>query len=76
MFISTRKRALEACTQMLTILRESMEIEMQIIVMYLCSQINRLRIYLDSDGHWEDYPASRFAQHTQYVPPFGGVDDP
>ncbi|CCM04203.1 uncharacterized protein FIBRA_06369 [Fibroporia radiculosa] len=57
MFVSTRTQALRACED---ILKLKLKIEMQIIVMYLSSQIQRLRRFLDGDGHWDDYPELNF----------------
>ena len=57
MFVSTRTQALKTCED---ILRLNLNIEMQIIVMYLSSQIARLRRFLDSDRQWDDYPKPRF----------------
>ena len=59
MFVSTRRQALASCEEILALnLHE--DIEMQIIVMYLSSQIARLRRFLDSDTQFEDYPQPRF----------------
>ncbi|KAI0720030.1 hypothetical protein C8T65DRAFT_736201 [Cerioporus squamosus] len=57
MFVSTRTQALKTCEE---ILRLKLDIEMQIIVMYLSSQIARLRRFLDSDRQWDDYPKPQF----------------
>lgn len=59
MFISTRKQALKTCEDILA-LNLNEEIEMQIIVMYLSSQVARLRRFLDSDTQFEDYPQPKF----------------
>lgn len=64
MFVSTRKQALQACTE---ILKLDLQIEMQIIVMYLSSQVARLRRFLDHDAHWEDYPKPNFPQDPDLV---------
>ncbi|KAI1789763.1 hypothetical protein LXA43DRAFT_892338 [Ganoderma leucocontextum] len=64
MFVSTRTQALKACDE---ILRLNLSIEMQIIVMYLSSQIARLRRFLDSDRQWDDYPKPQFPlDYTEY----------
>ncbi|THH02599.1 hypothetical protein EW026_g261 [Hermanssonia centrifuga] len=65
MFVSTRSQALKTCED---ILKLNLDIEMQIIVMHLSSQIARLRRFLDSDRQWEDYPQPRFPMdpHVQY----------
>jgi len=60
MFVSTRTQALNACTE---ILKLKLDIEMQIIVMYLSSQVSRLRRFLDGDGIWDDYPVPQFPQY-------------
>lgn len=57
MFVATRSQALRTCEE---VLRMKMEIEMQIIVMYLSSQVARLRRFLDSEGQWNDYPTPQF----------------
>ena len=64
MFVSTRTQALKTCED---ILRLKLDIEMQIIVMYLSSQIARLRRFLDSDRQWDDYPKPQFPlDYTEY----------
>ncbi|TFK77293.1 hypothetical protein BDN72DRAFT_953748 [Pluteus cervinus] len=79
MFITTRKRALECCEEVMKLLSSELEIQMQIIVMYVCSQIQRLRRFLDSEGHWEDYPDFNFPIDTKSYPPptspFGAEHD-
>ncbi|KAI9060545.1 hypothetical protein FKP32DRAFT_1031605 [Trametes sanguinea] len=57
MFVTTRTQALKTCED---ILKLNLEIDMQIIVMYLSSQIARLRRFLDSDRQWDDYPKPKF----------------
>lgn len=64
MFVSTRTQALQACEE---ILRLDLQIDMQIIVMYLSSQVARLRRFLDHDRVWEDYPKPNFPQDPDYV---------
>lgn len=64
MFVSTRTQALKTCEE---ILRLNLNIEMQIIVMFLSSQIARLRRFLDSDKQWDDYPKPQFPlDYTEY----------
>jgi len=57
MFVSTRQEALAACE---AILRLNLDIRMQIIIMYLSSQIARLRRFLDGERVFEDYPQPQF----------------
>ncbi|KZV87773.1 hypothetical protein EXIGLDRAFT_620227 [Exidia glandulosa HHB12029] len=57
MFVSTRQAALEACVR---ILRLRIDIKMQIITIYLCNQVSRLRRFLDADKQWDDYPPIDF----------------
>lgn len=57
MFVSTRTQALKTCEE---ILKLKLKIEMQIIVMYLSSQVQRLRRFLDGDRQWDDYPELNF----------------
>jgi len=57
MFVSTRQMALKACED---ILKLDLQMEMQIIVMYVNYQIARLRRFLDSDRQWDDYPQVGF----------------
>ena len=57
MFVSTRIQALKTCEE---ILRLKLKVEMQIIVMYLSSQVARLRRFLDADSQWDDYPVPAF----------------
>jgi hypothetical protein len=57
MFTSTRAQALRTCEE---ILKLPIDIKMQIIVMYLSSQVSRLRRFLDSDGQFDDYPDPKF----------------
>ena len=65
MFVSTRTQALKTCEE---ILRLNLNIEMQIIVMYLSSQVARLRRFLDSDRQWDDYPKPQFPlDYTEYT---------
>ena len=65
MFVSTRTQALKTCEE---ILRLKLDIEMQIIVLYLSSQVGRLRRFLDSDRVWDDYPKPAFPiDYNEYV---------
>ncbi|KIJ46350.1 hypothetical protein M422DRAFT_92719, partial [Sphaerobolus stellatus SS14] len=57
MFINTRTQALATCQE---ILRLKMDVKMQIIVMYLCSQVSRLRRFLDGEKKYDDYPEITF----------------
>ena len=57
MFVTTRKQALATCEELL---RLKLEIKMQIIVMYLSSQVARLRRFLDGDRVFDDYPIPEF----------------
>ncbi|KAH9947726.1 hypothetical protein B0H21DRAFT_691522 [Amylocystis lapponica] len=64
MFVSTRTQALRTCEE---ILRLKLKVEMQIIVMYLSSQVARLRRFLDADRQWDDYPELTFPlDYRQY----------
>ncbi|KAF8224240.1 hypothetical protein L208DRAFT_1312540 [Tricholoma matsutake] len=60
MFISTRTQALKTCQE---ILKLRLDLKMQIIVMYLTSQVQRLRRFLDGDTVWDDYPEPQFPQY-------------
>ena len=65
MFVSTRTQALKTCAE---ILKLDMPIEMQIIIMYLSSQVARLRRFLDSDAQYTDYPQPNFpVEPSQYT---------
>ncbi|KAH7870813.1 MAG: hypothetical protein NXY57DRAFT_945647 [Lentinula lateritia] len=57
MFVSTRTQALKTCEE---ILKLHLNIEMQIIMLYLSSQVSRLRRFLDGDRVWDDYPVPSF----------------
>lgn len=57
MFVTTRACALNTCSELLKL---KLDIEMQIIVMYLSSQVSRLRRFLDGDSVWDDYPLPHF----------------
>ncbi|SJL06295.1 uncharacterized protein ARMOST_09631 [Armillaria ostoyae] len=58
MFVSTRSQALKTCEEILRL--RLMDVKMQIIIMYLSSQVSRLRRFLDGDGVWDDYPELTF----------------
>jgi hypothetical protein len=57
MFVTTRTQALKTCEELLKL---QLDIKMQIIVMYLSSQVARLRRFLDGERVWEDYPEPSF----------------
>jgi len=57
MFISTRDQALEACEQ---ILRVNVDVKMQLIILFLSSQVARLRRILDEERDFDDYPDPSF----------------
>ena len=57
MFVNTRTQALQTCED---ILKLQLDLKMQIIVMYLSSQVARLRRFLDAERQWEDYPKPSF----------------
>ncbi|KAL4241637.1 hypothetical protein ABKN59_000803 [Abortiporus biennis] len=65
MFVSTREQALRTCEE---ILKLDLDVKMQIIVMYLSSQIARLRRFLDTNKQFDDYPKPAFPMdpHVQY----------
>ncbi|KAK0481628.1 hypothetical protein IW261DRAFT_1418664 [Armillaria novae-zelandiae] len=58
MFVSTRSQALKTCEEILRL--RLTDVKMQIIIMYLSSQVSRLRRFLDGDGVWDDYPELTF----------------
>jgi len=62
MFVTTRTQALNTCSELLKL---KLHIEMQIIVMYLSSQVSRLRRFLDGEGVWDDYPIPHFPLQPQ-----------
>lgn len=65
MFIATREQALRTCGD---ILRLQLDIRMQIIVMYLSSQVARLRRFLDGEKNFDDYPETDFpVDQRQYT---------
>lgn len=58
MFVATRAQALRTCEE---ILQLKLDIKMQIILLYLSSQVGRLRRFLDSgERQWDDYPVPEF----------------
>lgn len=57
MFVSTRSQALKTCED---ILKLPLDVKMQIIILYLSSQVSRLRRFLDGDRIWNDYPEAKF----------------
>lgn len=57
MFTATRAQALSTCT---ALLRLRVEVSMQMISMFLCSQIARLRRFLDAETEYTDYPTPDF----------------
>jgi len=62
MFVTTRVQALKTCEDLLKL---KLDLQMQIIVMYLSSQVARLRRFLDGDTVWEDYPVPAFPLDTR-----------
>lgn len=60
MFVTTRTQALKSCEE---ILKLRLDLKMQIIIMYLTSQVQRLRRFLDGDKVWDDYPELQFPQY-------------
>jgi len=57
MFVTTRVQALKTCEELL---RLKLDIKMQIILMYLSSQVARLRRFLDGEKVFDDYPQPEF----------------
>lgn len=57
MFKGTRDQALRTCEELLQL---KLEVKMQIIVIYLSSQVARLRRFLDQHREWDDYPVPQF----------------
>jgi len=61
MFTATRTQALDTCRELLALLTESkIEVQMQIIIIYLSSLVARLRKFLDANTEFEDYPQPNF----------------
>ena len=65
MFIATREQALVTCAE---ILKLNLNVRIQIITMYLSSQVARLRRFLDGETEFSDYPDADFPlEHRQYT---------
>jgi hypothetical protein len=62
MFVTTRSQALKTCEELLKL---KLDVKMQIIIMYLSSQVARLRRFLDGDRVWDDYPIPQFPLEPQ-----------
>jgi hypothetical protein len=62
MFVNTRTQALATCQELLKL---KMDVKMQIIIMYLSSQVSRLRRFLDGEGDYDDYPNTAFPVETR-----------
>ena len=60
MFVATRAQALRTCEEILKLLKTNIKVDMQIIVLYLCNQVIRLRRFLDGEHQWNDYPETTF----------------
>jgi hypothetical protein len=61
MFVTTRVQALKSCEEVLQLFRTHMEdVRMQIVKMYLSTQVARLRRFLDAERVWSDYPDNTF----------------
>lgn len=58
MFVTTREQALRMCEEILKLKMD--DVKMQLITMYLSSQVARLRRYLDAERVWNDYPDPAF----------------
>jgi len=58
MFVTTRSQALKTCEEILQL--ELEDVKMQLIRMYLNSQVARLRRFLDAERVWNDYPEPNF----------------
>ncbi|CAE7085510.1 unnamed protein product [Rhizoctonia solani] len=63
MFTTTRAQALSTCK---ALLRLHIEIRLQMISMFLCSQIARLRRFLDAETEYTDYPTPDFPLPEAY----------
>ena len=69
MFTATRAQALDSCRELLALLTEGkIEVQMQIIIIYLTSLVARLRKFLDAEAEFEDYPQPNFPgiEHPPY----------
>ncbi|TDL28222.1 hypothetical protein BD410DRAFT_812225 [Rickenella mellea] len=65
MFLATRQQALQTCSD---ILKLRLDVKMQIIIMYLSSQVARLRRFLDGESAYDDYPQTEFPiESRQYT---------
>jgi len=58
MFVTTRSQALKTCEEILQLKME--DVKMQLIIMFLNSQVARLRRFLDAERTWSDYPDPHF----------------
>ncbi|KAF7307218.1 Aspartic proteinase [Mycena indigotica] len=67
MFVTTRTQALRTCEEILRLMKHSLDLKMQIIIMYLSSQVARLRRFLDGERQWDDYPEPQFPDYKKYV---------
>ena len=65
MFVTTRARALITCEEVLHLMKEGLDIKMQIILMFLSSQVARLRRFLDAEATYDDYPQADFPAETR-----------
>ena len=63
MFVSTRSQALKTCEEILAL---KLDIQMQLIIMYLSSLVMRLRRFLDAERQWNDYPEINFPAEPGY----------
>lgn len=61
MFVTTRAQALKSCEEVLHLFRTYMgDVRMQIVKMFLSTQVARLRRFLDVEQVWNDYPDNTF----------------
>ncbi|CAK5280312.1 unnamed protein product [Mycena citricolor] len=67
MFVTTRMQALQTCEVLLRMTKENLDVKMQIIIMYLSSQVARLRRFLDNEQAWDDYPEPQFPDYKKYT---------
>jgi len=58
MFVTTRAQALKTCEEILQLKME--DVKMQLVIMFLSSQVARLRRFLDAERVWNDYPEAQF----------------
>ncbi|CAE6504244.1 unnamed protein product [Rhizoctonia solani] len=63
MFTTTRAQALSTCKALLKL---HIDIRLQMISMFLCSQIARLRRFLDAETEYTDYPTPNFPLPEAY----------